>query len=166
MAVAEIIDTMERLADAHDQLLRSGQEKKRAVIQKDMDSLMQVMRSEAKLAKDISELDNTRILITKRLMVDMGIKSRLYASHKNLMGVVFDPDDRVRLQSSHERLSKTLRELKQLNDLNQTLLQQSLEFIQFSLELMIMPEDESYTYKNPTMSANQHGQSNSYYNKA
>lgn len=166
MAVASVIETIVKLTDAHEKLLQSGLEKKNAIIHRDLDALMRLMRLESRLSKEIIELDLARLAAARRLLVEKGVKSRLYVSYRNLMGVVFDPEERTQLQQVHERLGKTLNELKSLNQLNQTLLQHSLDFIQFSIEMFIMPEDESYTYKNPSLTTGDYNRTGLYNSKA
>lgn len=155
MTVSKVIETLDSLAEMHEHLLQTGLEKKQAIIDKDLDSLMRIMRVETKLIKDITTLDFERVAACRKLMIEKGVKNRLNTTYRQLMGVVFVPEERLQLQAVHERLERALKELKHLNDLNQTLLNQSLDFIQFSIELFISPEDESYTYKHPsTISSN------------
>lgn len=150
MTVSKVVETLNRLAEAHESLLQTGLEKKRAIIDKDLDTLMRIMRLETKLVKEITTLDLERVVASRRLMLEKGVKNRINTTYRQLMGVVFVPEERLQLQTVHERLERTLKELKQLNDLNQSLLNQSLDFIQFSIELFVSPEDESYTYKHPS----------------
>jgi flagellar biosynthesis/type III secretory pathway chaperone len=166
MTVSKVIETLDSLAEMHEHLLQTGLEKKQAIIDKNLDSLMRIMRLETKLVKDITTLDLERVAVCRKLMIEKGVKNRLNATYRQLMGVVFVPEERLQLQAVHERLERVLKELKRLNDLNQTLLNQSLDFIQFSIELLISPEDESYTYKHPSTINSDSNRNGLYYTKA
>ncbi|WP_028608244.1 flagellar protein FlgN [Paenibacillus harenae] len=150
MTVSKVIETMDSLTEMHKHLLQSGLEKKQAIISKDLDSLMRIMRLESKILKDITAMDMMRVAACRKLMLEKGVKNRINTTYRQLMGVVFVPEERIRLQEVHERLESVLKELKNLNDLNQDLLNQSLDFVHFSIDLLISPEDESYTYKHPS----------------
>lgn len=163
MTVSKVIETMESLTEMHKHLLQSGLEKKEAIINKDLDSLMRIMRLESKILKDITVTDMMRVTACRKLMLEKGVKNKINTTYRQLMGVVFVPEERIMLQNVHERLESVLKELKNVNDLNQDLLKQSLDFVNFSLDLFISPEDDSYTYKHPSnlMPNNRYGMYNS-----
>ncbi|MFF2889978.1 flagellar protein FlgN [Paenibacillus sp. NPDC057967] len=150
MTIQHIADNLNQLSERHEQLIESGLKKKQAIISKDLDTLMRIMRNESKLIKEISLLDDERASLSRKLMIEKGVKHRFNMSFKQLMSIVFNVDDRLLMQGVHRRLEEALIELRRINEINQALLNQSLDFIQFSIELFISPEDESYTYKRPT----------------
>ncbi|MFC4777820.1 flagellar protein FlgN [Paenibacillus sp. GCM10023252] len=147
--VSQVVKAIDQLAEVHEQLIQTGLAKKQAILSKELDELMRLMRIESKLSREITEMDQERSLVSRKLMMDKGVKNRFNVTYRNLMGVIHDPEERTELQRVHERLERAIVQLKQVNDLNQTLLQQSLDFIAFTIDLYLNPEDESYTYKHP-----------------
>ncbi|MNN09545.1 FlgN protein [compost metagenome] len=81
-----------------------------------------------------------------------GIKSRLELTITDILRLVFDPEEKQRLTASQRALNEQLTRLKQANELNQDLIAQSLNFIDFSLNVMIGGMDEEATYSPPQSS--------------
>jgi flagellar biosynthesis/type III secretory pathway chaperone len=149
MAVAAIIETLEQMVEAHEELLETARIKKHAIIANDLEQLTKHMMTENRLNKRIGQLETERGLESTKVMAAKGVYSRVAVTQKQLMSVVFEVEERLKLQQLHEQLSKVVKELVKVNEDNQQLLKQSLDFIQFSLEIIVSPEDESYTYSNP-----------------
>lgn len=157
-----IVNNLEQLSGLHEQLIETGAEKKSAIMSRDLNTLMRIMRLETRLVKQVADLDAERGALSRKYMIEKGVKHRFNMSFKQLMSIVFNADDRLTLQDVHKRLESALMELRAINEVNQALLNQSLDFIQFSIDLIIAPEDESYTYKRPTDAASYTSRFNGY----
>ncbi|GFN32660.1 flagellar protein FlgN [Paenibacillus xylaniclasticus] len=149
MELANIIGLLEQMVEAHEELLETANSKKQAIIAGELNELTKFMMAENRLVKRIAQLENERGMESTRFMAAKGVYSRVPVTQKQLMSVVFDVEDRLKLQQLHEQLGQVVNELSRVNETNQMLLKQSIEFVQFSLDVILMPEDESYTYKNP-----------------
>jgi len=150
MDIANIISLLEQMVEAHEELLATARSKKQAIIDNDLNELTKYMMTENRLVKRIGQLESDRGMESTRLMATKGVFSRVPVTQKQLLSIVFDVEERMKLQQLHERLGKVVKELGRVNEANQQLIKQSIEFVQFSLDVILMPEDESYTYKNPT----------------
>lgn len=150
MDIALIIDLQKQLIENHEQLLAISKEKTQAIIQNDVSALNGIIRAESKLIKQIGETESRRMLESSKLMANASRRAFLRkVTLKELITIVYDAENRVVLQKQHARLYDLLQELKGVTGHNQQLIQQSLDFIRFSIDIMVSPVDESMTYRHP-----------------
>lgn len=100
----------------HKRLLELAYEKKQLLIRNDMAAFSALVKEEAKLVRQISQKETERLQGT----------------------VVLDDEEK-------EELRTVVFELKRKNELNAQLLEQSLRYITWHLD-MLMPEADDFTY--------------------
>lgn len=150
VTVRSLIETLERLNDLHVDMLEIGERKKQAIIRNDIDELTKTMQQESKKLKQITEAEAQRQEAVYAFLREKGIKSNLNLTITELLRLVFHPDEKKALTEAQQSLGDTLQRMKRLNAHNQELIEQSLSFVTFSLDVMIGgPEDEA-VYHNPT----------------
>ncbi|MDO7906561.1 flagellar protein FlgN [Paenibacillus sp. JX-17] len=149
MALDVMMNLMEQLDTIHRSMIDLGQVKKKAIIANDVDRLIQLLNQETKLVKQIEQLEEQRIKASYQFLQDRGIKSQLNLNVTELSRLVFDPEDKQRLLHIQSRLSHTLDELKEINELNQKLLEQSLAFIDYSLDVLVDRPVQDAVYQHP-----------------
>ncbi|GGA43712.1 flagellar protein FlgN [Paenibacillus physcomitrellae] len=153
MSVEALVGVLERLDEEHRTMLNWADEKRKAIIDNQVDKLIGILNQESRCMKRIGQLDEERMEACQSFLRERGIKSRLDLNMTEISRLVFDPADKQRLQEIQTRLSQTLNRLKEANDLNQKLVEQSLSFIDYSLDLLVgAPEDET-TYHHPVHKA-------------
>ncbi|GIP51598.1 flagellar protein FlgN [Paenibacillus vini] len=150
MAIQQLIDSLNELNEAHLSMLKWGESKKEAIMANDIETLISIMNQESKLMKQISALEEKRLAACQAFLQEKGIKSMLQLNITELTRLVFDPAEKEALKNMQSALSWTLHELKRLNDLNQKLIEQSLAFVNYSVELLGAPPEQEATYKPPT----------------
>jgi flagellar biosynthesis/type III secretory pathway chaperone len=149
LAVDRVIEVLEQLAEVHEQLIECAETKKAAIIANDIDALSRVTASESRLIARIAELDRQRHERSVQVFSDHGFNTSEGVTLNRLYGVVFNPDQRARLQQAEARLRERLERLRQLNDLNQQLLKMSIDYVNFSIEVLSPQRDDDYIYRNP-----------------
>ncbi|MGP7818536.1 flagellar protein FlgN [Niallia sp. 01092] len=142
MHVAAIANTLKDLNLLHENLLELATEKTDVLIRGDMDFLKSIMSKEQKLIKLIQNKDQ-----------DLRIFSKGYLQRENditLNDVIKQSEekDSETLIQLKQQLEETIKDLKNKNETNQQLLQQSLQFVQVSLDLL-KPSIETYNYERP-----------------
>lgn len=137
----------------HERMLELGERKKTAIMKNDLDSVIAINTQESKLVKSIGALEQERSDAAFALMQEKGIKSKLNLTLSELARLVFDVEDKARLLGVQSRLAALLQKLKTLNELNQQLTEQSLTFINLSIDLMVGTPADSYTYTHPASAA-------------
>lgn len=136
MTVQVLIDSLQRLETVYNDMLDVAEAKRAAIVKNDVDTVVQLLNRESKGMKTIEQLERERIEASFAFLQSRGVKSQLELTLTELARLVFDPEEKAKLIAIQSRLSRTLHELKEKNDLNQQLLVQSLDFIDFSLDML------------------------------
>lgn len=154
MTVNKVITVLEQLTEAHLQLNEIAKDKREAIMTNDLDVLTKTMKSESKWIQRITELNQERIAVSVQLLQENGVKSQGDVTLRQLFGVVYSPEQRARLSDQELQLKEQLNDLRKRNELNQQLLQQSIDFVKFSIDLIVPQVDDSYIYRNPASNSN------------
>jgi len=149
VALNRLLEILEQMEAAHQQMLELGERKKTAIMENDVDQVILINNRESKIVKAIGALDQQREDTAHAFMLEKGIKSKLKLNISELARLVFDVEDKSRLLDIQSRLAHTLKQLKALNEINQQLTEQSLMFVNMSIELMVGTPTDSYTYTHP-----------------
>lgn len=148
MGIQALIDTLEEMNEQHSTMLELGKRKKKAIIVNNIDELTAIMCRENRFVEVIKEFEVKREQVIREFLFEKGIKSDLKLSITELTRLVFNPNDKVRLQESQKKLANTLIELKRVNQLNQDLIKQAISFVEYSMNLML-PDEQDVIYQNP-----------------
>ncbi|WP_150270519.1 flagellar protein FlgN [Paenibacillus tepidiphilus] len=150
MPLTTLIESLERLDEAHLRMLDLAAVKKQTIMDNKVNGLIDIMNQESKLMKQIGILEEARSEAAYAYIQSVGIRSNLQLNLTELTRLVFDPEDKMRLQHIQQKLSDTLHRLKHANDLNQKLIEQSLSFIDYSLDLLVGRPNQEFTYHHPS----------------
>lgn len=154
MALTKLLELLERLDETHLQMLDLAAVKKQTIMDNNIEGLIDIMNRESKLMKVIGQLEEQRTEAAYVFMQGVGIRSNLNLTLTELSRLVFDPQDKSRLQHIQQKLSGTLQRLKEANELNQKLIEQSLTFIDYSLDLLVGRPNQEFTYHHPSDKGN------------
>lgn len=149
MSIDDLIQIMEKLNSVYNEMLDIADLKRQAIIDNQVEDLIQIMNRESKGMKWIDQLETQRQEFVSVYLRDRGVKSQLELTMTELSRLVFDQTDKSRLLDIQSRLSETLHKLKLKNELNQQLIMQSLEFIDLSLDLLTGRPAQEATYHPP-----------------
>lgn len=116
-----------QLNEAHAHILALAEEKKQVLIANDMRRLSEIVKEEPVHIKRIEALEQERLALMGSVTMTEWI-----ATH---------PEDVDSLRT----LLQTIGQLRQLNTLNAELLEQSLHYLDWHLQLLI-PEADDFTY--------------------
>lgn len=147
-----ILNILDQLIEVHRTLLELSEQKKRAIIGDQVDQLMQLTQKETKLVKRIEELETERMRAIEAFMrsKNMYLTSAITISQLTRFVVILE--DKQALMDRQHWLLALIEELKRANDLNRQLIQQSLAFINCSLDLLVGCDESDAVYRNPSQS--------------
>ncbi|GIP21761.1 MULTISPECIES: flagellar protein FlgN [Paenibacillus] len=149
MAVQALIESLERLDEAHVDMLDWAGKKRTAIMKNNVDELIGILNQESRIMKRIEQLEQERVTACYEFLHERGVKSQLNLTMTELSRLVFDPEEKQSLLHMQKKLSNTLHQLKELNDLNQKLIEQSLTFLDYSLDLLVGEPEQAATYQHP-----------------
>lgn len=150
MTIQPLVHALQVLNELHLEMIEVAVQKKQAIIEGNVEQLVQIMNQESRMLKRIELAEGKRIELCNEFLKSKGIKTALNLTITELIRLVFDPEEKSKLQQAQQQLSSSLTEIKELNHLNQQLIQQSLSFLEFSMELYGGRQDQEATYQHPS----------------
>lgn len=151
MTISYIVQTLEELNYIHLDLMSLGEQKKQVIIANNVDELTKIVNKESKLMKQIMQCEERRIEAIGRFLEEQGNPPNPGLTVSELITFVYKASEKQALVAAHDALIETLVKLKRVNDLNQQLIGQSLQHINFTLD-MIAPSEDQSTYQKPNQS--------------
>jgi flagellar biosynthesis/type III secretory pathway chaperone len=131
MTFAELISLLEKQVKLHASLYQLALKKTEALKNHDINALTALMKDEQKHVLAIKQLENNRLRITKHLLEDSAQELTITRCIE-LAG----DEERPKLEKLYEQLSELISKLKQANELNQQLTEQSLQFVYLTLDML------------------------------
>ena len=150
MAIQEIIVSMERLIELHTIMVSISEHKKNLIIKNQVDELSKLLTQETRGIKMIDEEERRRLDAVTRFLFSIGITVKGKIATSELAKLVRDPEQKQKLMETRARLVVVVQQLKQMNELNERLVEQSLKYINFSMDLMCGPSNDDYIYAKPS----------------
>ncbi|WP_138753701.1 flagellar protein FlgN [Paenibacillus sinopodophylli] len=148
MSVSQIVDTLQQQYRLYEQLLDIELKKKALIMKNDVLTLNVLTQKEKLLAANAEKLEQQRVLLTVRYIKEIGFRIRSGVLSE-LIKAVTNPNEKEELIHMHGKLTSLLTQLKHANDLNQQLIQQSLDYLDFSIGLMVDDPNEDLVYRHP-----------------
>ncbi|SES00145.1 flagellar protein FlgN [Salisediminibacterium halotolerans] len=130
----QLVQVMEALTKVHQQLNQQAKRKEQAIIQGDMAELEDVMKAESPLIQQLRKLENTRLYLVKNWKEANGIFKEDATMDELLPH--FEESVRSELSYWSDQLVSEVRALQVQNERNQLLINDSLKFVNMSLDLM------------------------------
>ncbi|MGN0480947.1 MAG: flagellar protein FlgN [Lachnospiraceae bacterium] len=130
-----LIDTLKKENDEYEELLTLSQEKTGRIVSGDLEGLQDIVGREQVIIEHLGELEKKR----EECVADIGNVLNIPVGEvkvdKLVMMLEKQPADQKKLIQVHDRLKKTLSDMVKVNDNNKLLLQESLDMIEFELNL-------------------------------
>lgn len=155
MLIQQVLDPLRRLNQLHTELLGLGERKRAILVVNNIDELTKIVSLENKLVKQIAESENVWLESAKQFLESKGVKPEASVTMSDLIKLVFNPSDKQMLQNEQQRLLSTIEELKKLNAFNQQLIEQSLTYINYTLDLVTGAPEGDTVYLNPNKQSSQ-----------
>jgi flagellar biosynthesis/type III secretory pathway chaperone len=148
LPVQRLIAALEQLTIIHEELVDLAERKRQALVRNVVDEVSALVNRETKLMRAMEEQLREQSEATSGFFRAKGFQPTRAITVTELARMVTDPSEKEALLSARDRLSAVIASLKKKNDLNQQLIEQSLAIINYSIDLVVGPDDEP-TYKNP-----------------
>jgi flagellar biosynthesis/type III secretory pathway chaperone len=146
--IEELIDTLGREAELYNELIEIAENKTQVIVSNDLKALQDITVKEQYTVEQVNGLDKRREEIVKNI----GIVVNKDPNTINLKTVIEmmekQPKEKKHLCEVHDILKKTIRRLVDINNHNKSLIQQSLEMIEFNMNFIqstrMSPGNQSY----------------------
>ena len=157
MSAETLILIMNKLLKLHKSLFELTSKKTDIVKRGDMEALNLLLKDEQTHMTAIAKLEQERLTEVKRLLPDIENPTLQDITDKA------DPVNKNLLLPLKEELIEVINEIKTRNELNQQLIHQSLQFINFSKSI-VMPQEKDYNYGPPAGKKKQPGHTTGMFN--
>ncbi|MFC6334906.1 flagellar protein FlgN [Paenibacillus septentrionalis] len=146
----QLIQQLKQLLLIYRALFTLADEKKAAIIANDIEAINMITMKESKALKPVPELENgIRALLTK-LQRELGFRPKLKMMLSEMVQLIIDPNQKQELSELQSDLAQVADRLKGANEHNQQLIQLSLDYVHFSLDVICGPPEDEVTYKRPS----------------
>ncbi|GEN35045.1 MULTISPECIES: flagellar protein FlgN [Aneurinibacillus] len=136
-----VIEILERLITEHERMLKLARHKKDTLIKGDIDELARILQFESRCINTIQSLELEREKHISLYLMRRGIRRETFYL-SDLIEIAGSPEIKRELSRCQKQLGDVIKELQGLNELNQKLIEQSLSFVNFTLEEMTAPPEE------------------------
>lgn len=150
MAIQEVIRSLEKLNEIHEELLTLGEQKKHVLIANQVSELTKITNKESKLMKQVIEYEQHWLTSTSKFLEVKGLKPNPGMTMSELVKLVFNAEEKQALIDAQHQLLGTIQKLQELNALNQQMIEQSLSFIDYTLDLMTGDPGQDMVYQKPS----------------
>lgn len=146
------MSTFEDIVAVQEQLVNLSQRKRDILVQGNIDSLSKLIQEESKLVRILGKMEEERIFQMKEYLKSRGILSEEFTLAQ-LLQIIPEKADQAEIQELADKLQKTIQQLQQHNELNAKLIQDSLKYVNDSIELMTDQSKETINYQRPAGNA-------------
>lgn len=154
MSLEALISNLEKLEKMHKSLLQLAFEKTELVKSGDMARLDDITKQEQTHVAAIETLEQQRQRLVTDYLRAKGIAPFENPTVSDVIEVADSIEEREKLTEVRNRLLLVIDDLQKQNELNQTLIFQSLQFINMTLDLL-RPTPEQINYNNKNKNVNQ-----------
>jgi flagellar biosynthesis/type III secretory pathway chaperone len=146
LSAKQLIELLEKHVKLHKGLLELANKKTEVLKKGDMEALSEMMKEEQKYIAAVKQIEKERIVVVEKIISVLG-HAQTEPTLTACIELVDEPE-RSALKRLRDNLVAVVAELRNINELNQQLLQQSLQFVNMTLN-MIMPQPKEVNYRKP-----------------
>ncbi len=146
--IDELIDVLDKEEKEYQDLILLSREKTPVIVKGDLEKLQKITEAEQYVVGKINKLEKKRTEVAKDIAVVLG-KNESELKVPDLVELLASqPAEQERLRDVYDKLRATLKEMVQVNDINRGLVKESLEFIEFNMNLLkgVYQEPETGNY--------------------
>lgn len=147
--INELLDILDRQAAIYKDILELSKNKTDIIIKGKVSELDNITKLEQSFIIEMGKLEDSR----EKIINDLSADIKLNASEINITELLkhVDNSQAERLEAYKENLLGTINEIKDLNDLNSKLIQNSIDYINFSINILSNTSVTDNNYGNTGM---------------
>ena len=142
--VKKLIEIIGKEAEIYETLLRLSREKTDIIVQGKVTELENITKVEQSLVLRLAKLEQSREDLVEKLSKEIGMDAENITVSQ--LGKVFPEDQSKELARCQEKMTSVFKDLKDSNELNTKLIKNSLEYIDFSINVLSNAGSAGDTY--------------------
>ena len=134
--IEDLIDTLNKENDEYGKLLELSKQKSAVIVSRDIPALEKITDDEQNVMTTIGKLDAKRDQVTRDIadVINKDVETLKLSVLIELLSK--QPDEQRRLSEVHDKLKTTVASVRTINDSNRQLIDQSLEMVEFDLNMI------------------------------
>lgn len=132
--VNAVIDILKKEHSYYNDMLELSKSKKKIIVEGKVAELDKIIKLEQNMIVNIGQLERKREEEVAKLSGRLNLKSEQVTITE--LANVLQPEQKKRLEEIQNKLQETFSELKSINDINGQLIEQSLEYIDYSINIV------------------------------
>jgi hypothetical protein len=146
LVIEKLIKVLEQETKIYDDLLKISKDKTNIIIEGKVSELESIVKLEQSIILNMSKLEDLRETLVEKLSSSMGLD----ASEITISTLASRVNDSYaqKLRACQQTMSATINELKDTNSLNTKLIKNSLEYIDFSINVLSAADPAGNIYGN------------------
>ena len=134
--IQELIAILEAEQQIYEELIPIVSEKKNVIIQNNLESLQKITEQEQLAIDQVTGLEKKRSEVIVNIGIIMNRKPEELTLNEIVKMLRQQPEEQKQLAQIHDRLKSTVQKLMDLNYQNKSLIDESLEMIEFNMNLI------------------------------
>lgn len=155
MSIQPVIESLHQIEKIHAELLELAERKTQVLIDNKVDELTQITSRETKLLKAVEDAERQRVQTSNDYLQGKGLAPNAAITGSELAKYVFNPGEKSALLERQTQLASLLQQLKETHEVNKHLIEQSLDYIQYSIDVLTYDDSDDAVYHHP--SKQEHG---------
>lgn len=146
--IQDLITTLQKEEEVYRELIPIAKEKSMIIAKNDLQALQQITDREQFYVEKVMALDKKREETIHNIAVVLNKKEDTLDLKKIIALLAQQPKEQLELSEIHEKLKNTVHEFITFNNHNKSLIEQSLEMIEFNMNFIQstqMAPDNNYT---------------------
>jgi len=131
--VDKLIMALEKEEEIYTEILDLSLKKKKAIIDGNIKTIEEIVNNEKALAISLVKLDNIRIRIVNEILKENNIDS---VENITELSEYIDDNSKQEILKLKSKLNTVIKKVKDENELNNDLVKQQLDYINFNVDLM------------------------------
>jgi len=136
--------TLEKLISIQKQLINLAERKKTVIIERKVEDLNQLVKEETMLVKQLGQVESERA----QLVEDM-LQKHPSLSFGQIVDQFPGEGTRINVHSQMKTLQQLIVELQAINKVNETLLKDSMSFVQYMIDQVTKSRQQGFNYQSP-----------------
>ncbi len=139
--IDNLVDVLEEQVSLYEELLVLSKEKKKAIINNNIDLLQQITSAEVVITNKTQKLEKDRMESVSDIALVLGKSEKDLTIYK-IIELVNTDEDKAKIKNVADKIKKVIDELKIENDNNHALLKTALDYIDFNLNVIRSAQGE------------------------
>lgn len=142
-SVEQLILALDKEYEIYKEVLEVAKQKKQIIVEGKMKELDDITSKEQAIILSIGKLESIREAILKNIVNELDIDE---AQNISQLSKYLDDKSKKKILAIRDKFKDILIDVRNQNDLNNKLIQQSLEYIEFNKNLLTSLENQGSTY--------------------